>query len=149
MCRYAWHNYRDHFACFDCRKAFKYWQWEECDETTFRTKQRLEHVPREIVCPDCSKPMTDMGLDFKAPRKSDIEAWKILEILAQNGFTFHGCGCYVGFKPPRTLQEVPQWLEEHRRKSEGERILDKIDRNANAKARSRKPKVEPKMKPIR
>ena len=32
MCRYAWHNYRDHFACFDCRKAFKYWQWEDCDE---------------------------------------------------------------------------------------------------------------------
>jgi len=146
MCRYAWHNYRDHFACFDCRKAFKYWQWEECDEITFRTKQRLEHVPRKIVCPDCSKPMSDMGLDFRAPRKTDIVAWKILEILAQNGFTFHGCGCWVGFKPPRTLREVPKWLEVHRPKSKGKKFPDKIDKNA--KARNRKPKDEPKIKTI-
>ena len=45
MCRYAWHNYRDHFACFDCRKAFKYWQWAETDEATFYRKQQLQHVP--------------------------------------------------------------------------------------------------------
>lgn len=118
MCRYAWHNYRDHFACFDCRKAFKYWQSGECDEQAFRRKQRQRRVPREIVCPDCSKPMTDMGLDFKAPRKTAAKAWKILEILAHEGFTFHGCGCDVGFTPPRKLREVPQWLEEHRRESD-------------------------------
>jgi len=28
--RGEWQNYRDHFACFDCRKAFK-WQWDETD----------------------------------------------------------------------------------------------------------------------
>lgn len=146
MCRYAWHNYRDHFACFDCRKAFKYWQWEECDETTFQIKQRLKQVPREIVCPSCAKSMTDMGLDFKAPRKTEVEAWKILELLAQNGFTFHGCGCSVGFTPPRKLREVPEWLKAHRRKSKGEKVLDKIDKNVRAKARNRKPKNEPKIK---
>jgi len=138
MCRYAWHNYRDHFACFACRKAFKYWQWEECDQKAFQAEQHLEHVPRQIVCPDCSRPMTDMGLDFKAPRKSDVEAWKILATLAQNGFTFHGCGCDVGFVPPRTLGEVPRWLQAHRRKSKGEKLLDKIDKNAITKARNRK-----------
>jgi hypothetical protein len=138
MCRYAWHNYRDHFACFACRKAFKYWQWEACDETTFRRKQRLQHVPREIICPDCSKPMIDMGLDFKAPRKKDVEAWKILDLIAQNGFTFHGCGCYVGFKPPRALREVPDWIEKHRRKSKGEKLLDKIDKRVKARAKNRK-----------
>ena len=79
MCRYAWHNYRDHFACFHCRKAFKYWQWEDCDESQWKMRARLEHVPREIVCPDCSRPMVDMGLDFKAPTKDDREAWQILE----------------------------------------------------------------------
>lgn len=127
MCRYAWHNYRDHFACFDCRKAFKHWQWEECNEAEFWTKQRLQHVPREIVCPDCDKPMIDMGLDFKAPRQSDVEAGKILERLAQEGFNFHNCGCGVGFKPPTTLREVPQWLAEHRRdKSKGELLMEKF-----------------------
>jgi hypothetical protein len=122
MCRYAFHNYRDHFACFACRKAFKYWQWEPCDEATWK-KQHLKHMPRRIVCPDCGEPMVDMGLDFKAPKKSNREQWQILEALHANGFTFHGCGCYVGFNPPATLREVPSWLERRRRESEGKLLL--------------------------
>ena len=47
-----------------------------------------------------------MGLDFKAPRKDDREAWWILEILADNGVTFHGCGCDVGFEPPLRARET-------------------------------------------
>jgi hypothetical protein len=131
MCRYAWHNYRDHFACFDCRKALKVWQWEDCDKSEWKIKKRLHHVPREVVCPDCGRPMVDMGLDFKAPPKDDREAWQILAALSQHGFTFHGCGCSVGFTPPRTLRELPGWLERHRRVGEGEKLLNKF------KARSR------------
>jgi hypothetical protein len=132
MCRYAWHNYRDHFACFDCRKAFKYWQWAETDEVRFNRKQKLRHVPREIVCPECSQPMVDMGLDFKAPRKTLTEAWEIMRSLYNSGFTFHSCGWCVGFTPPRTLREVPEWIEQHRRRGEGEVLLAKFaDREPN------------------
>jgi hypothetical protein len=123
MCRYAWHNYRDHFACFRCRKAFKYGQWEDRAEDSRSARARLRHIPRKIVCPDCSRPMIDMGLDFKAPPNRDREVWEILEVLNQNGFTFHSCGCHVGFKPPRTLREVPAWLEEHRGFNNGELLL--------------------------
>ena len=126
MCRYAWHNYRDHFACFDCRKAFKYWQWEEVDEAGFHQKQKLKYVPREIICPECSQPMVDMGLDFKAPPQNDHDAWEIMRALAQHGFKFQLCGWIVGFKPPRTLREVPEWIEQHRNKSDGERLLEKF-----------------------
>jgi hypothetical protein len=126
MCRYAWHNYRDHFACFDCRKAFKYWQWGLTDEITFQREQQLRHLLREIVCPDCSRPMVDMGLDFKAPPKADAEAWEVLRAMERHGFTFHSCGCSVGFTPPRTLREVPEWIERHRRVSEGERLAEKF-----------------------
>jgi hypothetical protein len=126
MCRYAWHNYRDHFACFDCRKAFKYWQWGEVDEATFGRGQRLRRVPREIICPDCAKSMADMGLDFKAPPKSDAETWEVMRALYEHGFTFHSCGCSVGFTPPRSLREVPAWLEQHRQRSEGERLLEQF-----------------------
>jgi hypothetical protein len=126
MCRYAWHNCRDHFACFGCRKAFEYWQWEDCEEGAWKAKARLHHAPREIVCPECARPMVDRGLDFKAPPKSDREAWEILEALYENGFTFHRCGCYVGFKPPRGLREVPAWLEEHRKSSEGASLLKRF-----------------------
>jgi len=130
MCRYAWHNYRDHFACFECRKAFKYWQWAETDEAGFQRRQRLQHVPREIVCPDCFQPMADMGLDFKAPPKADTEAWAVLRALYEHGFTFHSCGCWVGFTPPRTLREVPEWIERHRQRSEGERLLQNFEGRA-------------------
>jgi hypothetical protein len=126
MCRYAWHNYRDHFACFDCRKAFKYWQWEPTDERNFRRRQELRRVPREIVCPECSRPMADMGLDFKAPPKDDERAWAIMRSLYEHGFTFDSCGCGVGFRPPRTLQEVPEWVRQHRKASEGERLSQKF-----------------------
>ena len=133
MCRYAWHNYRDHFACFDCRKSFKYWQWKACDKQTFQKKQRLQHVPRRILCPECSTPMIDMGLDFKAPRKTEVQAWEVLRLLAQQGFTFHGCGCFVGFRPPKTLGQVPQWLARHRRKSKGEELLHRIASRTKAR----------------
>ena len=123
MCRYAWHNYRDHFACFQCRKAFKQWQWEDCEEGQWKAKPRMHHVPREIVCPDCSRPMVDMGLDFKAPPKDDCEAWRILERLHENGYAFHGCGCDVGFTPPRRLRDVSAWLEARQKRSPGESLL--------------------------
>jgi hypothetical protein len=126
MCRYAWHNYRDHFACFDCRKAFKYWQWEEIDEAGFHQKQKLKHVPRKIICPECSQPMAEMGLDFKAPPQNDKDAWKIMQALYDHGFNFRSCGCFVGYKPPRTLREVPEWIAEHRRQNDGERLLQKF-----------------------
>ena len=126
MCRYAWHKYRDHFACFDCRKAFKYWQWEKCDTRLSKKGPKLRHSPRIILCPDCSRPMADMGLDFKAPPKNDLEAWQILKSLRENGFTFHGCGWLVGLKPPKTLRELPLWLAENRKLSLGESLLRKF-----------------------
>jgi hypothetical protein len=128
MCRYSWHNYKDHFACFDCRKAFKQWQWEATDEDEFNRRQKLKHVPREVMCPDCGESMTDMGLDFKAPRQNDVEAWEVLRVLSEHGFRFFGCGCSVGFTPPETLREVPAWLQEHQKRSESEQLLEQFSR---------------------
>lgn len=121
MCRYGFTYYRDHFACFRCRKAFKHWQYENLG-WGFPRSERLRRPARAIACPDCSRPMTEMGLDFRAPRKGDRESWQIAEILAANGFTFHGCGCYVGYSPPQLLREVPAWLEQRRQPQEGERL---------------------------
>jgi hypothetical protein len=71
--------------------------------------------------------MADMGLDFKAPPKSDREAWQILAVLFENGFSFHGCGCDAGgVIPPRTLREVPEWLERHKVKNKGEALADQF-----------------------
>ena len=82
-----------------------------------------------------------MGLDFRAPKHSDIKQWKKAEILYRNGITFHSCGCDgPGYRPKR-LDEVERFLaaseEVNRRKSEGEKLLEKIDRFAGVKHQRR------------
>jgi hypothetical protein len=56
--------------------------------------------------------MANMGLDFRAPKKSDIEAWKVLAFLYERGFAFHGCGCDAGgYIPPKRVSDIPSFLE--------------------------------------
>ncbi len=93
--------------------------------------------------------MIDMGLDFKAPPKADIEAWEVLSNLAQNGFTFFNCGCGVDFVPPKTLREVPQWLTRHKSKTKGEKLLEKIERLSKARREKRRPEIEKKFRIVR
>jgi hypothetical protein len=47
-----------------------------------REKQQLEASSlnaREYKCPDCGAPTHFMGIDFKAPKKSDEKAWSTVE----------------------------------------------------------------------
>ena len=53
-----------------------------------------------IVCPQCRQPMIQTGLDIKAPKMKDIDAWKALEDTHKLGYTFSSCGCSgSGFVP--------------------------------------------------
>ncbi|MDG3007483.1 hypothetical protein [Paludisphaera mucosa] len=134
MCRYAWHRYRDHFACFVCRKAFKHRLWARTDGAG-TAGSRWSYVARAVPCPDCGRPMVDVGLDFKAPPKADLRAWRILEILAGRGFTFDGCGCYVGYSPPHRLRQVPAWIADRPGANPGETLA----RTFAARAPRRRP----------
>jgi hypothetical protein len=95
MCHYAMYGpYKDHYACFSCRKVFRY-----------------HSGGREHLCPQCRGPLVSMGLDFKAPQQKDIEQWKVLEILHEHGIHFHSCGCGgPGYRPTR-LRELPEFLQ--------------------------------------
>src|SRR5918994_424939 len=103
MCRYAMYGpYKSHFACFDCRKAFKQPPIDEwlavrgrgsvyeklsrlwSDKARLQQREtelgvRLANLEAEYKsshrCPECKQPMVDMGLDFKPPRQSDEKAW--------------------------------------------------------------------------
>src|SRR5690554_6221330 len=94
MCRYAIYGpYKEHYACFHCRKCFRYHQ--------------------ASVCPQCRGPLYPMGLDFKAPKQKDKEQWKVLKILYDHGITFHSCGCSgPGYRPTR-MKELPAFLKAH------------------------------------
>ena len=155
MCRYAFNTYKSHFACFACRKAFKKVSMEDWVATTglkdpYRRLSLNQHPieKREEIekavgytleeinkryldelssCPDCNGTMAAMGLDFKAPPKKDKEAWEIIQILYSEGFAFKGCGCSVGYSPPSRKSELSDFFAEHKRKSEGQQLLEKIE----------------------
>jgi hypothetical protein len=97
MCRYAFHTYKPHYACFDCRKTFK----RKLLNPAIHGKEQV-HPSR---CPQCTNVMADMGLDFKAPPMKDVKAWEHLRRLFIGGFTWHSCGCYGPGYIPAT-QEV-------------------------------------------
>jgi rubredoxin len=56
--------YLQQFACFNCRKAFKY----ETQQSGWRVKtlQPEARNPDNVVCPDCGATMWLMGRKFKA-----------------------------------------------------------------------------------
>ena len=121
MCRYAEHTYKCHFACFQCRKMFR--QPSNADLPEARRPAPGEQ--RVVPCPECHGAMQNMGLDFKAPRQSDVKQWKKVAILFRHGFAYHSCGCGPGPRPA-ALRDVPAFLAEHRSQSAGEKLLQRI-----------------------
>jgi DNA-directed RNA polymerase subunit RPC12/RpoP len=97
------------YACFSCRKVFKQ-SWSDQDGVN--------------VCPECAKPMSYMGTAFRAPKQLNVDQWKKAELLIAAGFDF----TKDGGPKPRTLKDLPAFLEAHRlaRRSTGERLLDDL-----------------------
>jgi len=58
--------------------------------------------------------MANMGLDFRAPKKTEVEAWKVLVFLYERGFAFRGCGCDAGgYIPPKRVRDISAFLQAH------------------------------------
>lgn len=93
MCRYAFHHYRTHFACFDCRIGLK----------SFESKG----------CPRCGKAMAKMGHDFKAPPHYNLKGWEAARLLIQHGIDYNSCGCQGPGYRPTTPQEARHWIRAH------------------------------------
>ncbi len=122
MCRYGQSTYKEPFACFDCRKSFK-------QTSRWELPNHLRVAPGEervVLCPQCRKPMADMGHDFKPPRTDDLQQWKNVQLLFEAGFSYHSCGsCGPGYRPS-DLKEVTAFIESQRDPSEGELLLKRI-----------------------
>lgn len=110
MCRYGMYGpYKDIYACFNCRKVFKQTSGYELSET--------DNQNRKYKCPQCGEIMKDMGHDFKAPKQSNIKQWAKVEILFNNGFTYHSCGCGgPGYRPTK-LSEVADFINDRTARS--------------------------------
>jgi len=107
MCRYAMYSYKQHYACFSCRKTFKRRLLVDIDRD-----KAYNNEGSIAKCPDCGNEMANMGLDFEAPKKKGIKAWRHLENLYQVGITFHSCGCNGPGYIPIDLKELILQFEE-------------------------------------
>src|SRR5688572_14219112 len=109
MCRYAQYGpYKEKWACFKCRKSFKQTSRYELAHPL----PLAEDGSRLVICPQCKGPMQNMGLDFKAPKQTDVEQWQKVEILFNNGYAYHSCGCSGPGPRPARLQDASRFLEE-------------------------------------
>lgn len=64
-----------HWACFDCRKSFHY-------------SPPTKEASGKRKCPECKKPMCDMGIYFEPPPSRAKKAWAIMQLLARSGYSF-------------------------------------------------------------
>ena len=83
--------------------------------------------------------MHNMGLDFKAPKQTDVEQWKKVEILFNRGYNYHSCGCSGPGPRPARLKDVPTFLEEQKQAAAEWRRQQRIsERAAELKAKRKK-----------
>ena len=84
------------YACFACRKSFKIPQVSG-GMSRFMTSEQKRAQEREAsqingqthVCPDCRGPLHLMGLDFKAPKESDVKNWEKAQAFVLSGNTYY------------------------------------------------------------
>jgi hypothetical protein len=133
MCRYANYGpYKKHYACFACRKGFKRLHVQDWPEHLRSAEGDGDRAP----CPECGRPMADMGLDFKPPRRNDVEHWEVVAFLFRRGFAYHSCGCSgPGYRPSR-WRDVPGFLEAHHCQSAGELLAAKFEARKRASHRA-------------
>jgi hypothetical protein len=79
-----------HYACFICRKNFR-----------FRPNQlSQDYTP---TCPECHSIMFNMGPNFKAPKSNATKQWSIIETSRRQGIY----RCYTKPVGQQMLEELP------------------------------------------
>jgi DNA-directed RNA polymerase subunit RPC12/RpoP len=76
--------YKQHYACFRCRKAFKKTNIQEIP----KRQLHIDEGGRVVHCPQCGERMPDVGYDFEPPKQDDIKGWKEAESRLRNSLDF-------------------------------------------------------------
>ena len=80
------------WVCFACRKMFgrAYEPPAVYDHELQRPIRIL--APEKVVCPQCAKPMIEMGRFFVPPKRTQVRLWRALQSLAEAGWRFRSAG---------------------------------------------------------
>jgi DNA-directed RNA polymerase subunit RPC12/RpoP len=76
--------YKQHYACFRCRKAFKKTNIQEIP----KRQLHIDESGRVVHCPQCGERMPDVGYDFEPPNQDDVKAWIEAESRVQNSLGY-------------------------------------------------------------
>jgi len=87
-------------ACLTCRKVFSSThRWERANK----------------VCPQCGGRLRDAGSAFKAPKRGDKRAWKIVGMLLTAGILFYPYNLNTPHGRPTKLRDVEAWIKWYKR----------------------------------
>lgn len=86
-------------VCFGCHKSFK--------------KPHSEELRK---CPDCGAEMVQLSRKFKPPKKTNTEAWSVVEYIVKAGFLYQSLRIENGrqAKYPNTLKDAVIFVVEYK-----------------------------------
>lgn len=123
MCRYGMYGpYKQHYACFNCRKMFRH--------------PGFARPEKQVLCPQCRSAMGSMGLDFKAPKQTAKEQWDVVQILYRNNIRYSSCGCGGPGYRPSTKRTLAEFLDKRSAKTPGQYLLQRVPKT-RAKVKGR------------
>jgi hypothetical protein len=107
-----------HHVCFLCRKTFK---------KPASTKNGWVMLKGHVYpCPNCKKPMAQLGKNFRAPRQENLRAWRLLERLFAAGFVFDSS---LEGSVPTHPSDLAAFLLARARPSAAQKLLAKFSGN--------------------
>jgi hypothetical protein len=86
-------------VCLTCRKAF--------------STGRDYHLPER--CPECGSEYIFYNHKFRPPKRDDIKAWKVIDFLYENGFTFQSIfNKYEYVAYPENLEDAEKFVVQYK-----------------------------------
>lgn len=79
-------------VCFACRKCFR---------------RPISDKPRK--CPECGRAMSRLNRKFKAPKKEEVNAWRVVEFVVASGFQYQSLHV-AGARYPKTMKEAEEFV---------------------------------------
>lgn len=73
--------YKDHFACFSCRKMVR-----KLSPYSVRRAEGKASPASGLLCPECGAPLHNMGKAFRPPRQSAVKQWRRIECEYRQGW---------------------------------------------------------------
>jgi hypothetical protein len=132
MCRYGFRNYKLTYGCFSCQIGFKRRHLSDVQPKLHEELSQKDRMvdgmiaDKDFRCPNCGGEMANLGRDLRLPNKHKDEQWQAIKYLYDHKYNIYSCGCSgIGFIPHKVADAI-ELVEKHREKSDGERLLQKL-----------------------